>query len=222
MPAGDLSVNTNREPFQGANSFSRGSKCWSDLDAEAARGLKNAENPDPRDEFGCKPRTSVGAADGARQDYELVCAGCEGDAQRGRVDLFELECGDGRRDTDRSLGAGKALRMDRGGRVPQENRFEIEGNGDVCRLGVVQSGSGESERFDDEYQANSGGCCTYFSVLKFVLLHHRDDACTPVVSFCNLKMSREAIVKTLSQCSRLDVRCMNFEKGPHTRLRSVT
>ena len=66
-------------------------------------------------------------------------------------------------------------------------------------MGVVQSGYGESRRFDDEYEANSGGWRTHFSVLKFVLLHHRDDACTPVVSFRNLKMSREAIVKTLSQ-----------------------
>ena len=168
MPAGDLSVNTNRVRFQGADSLSRGSKCWSDLDAEAARRIKSAENADPRDEFGCKPRASMGAADGARQEYELVCAGCEGDARRGRVDLFELGCGDGRRGTGRSLGAGKTLRMDRGERVPQENRFEIEGNGDVCRLGVVQSGYGESGRFNDEYKATSGGWYTNFSVLKFV------------------------------------------------------
>lgn len=85
----------------------------------------------------------------------------------------------------------------RRGAVPKKIEFEIEGNGDVCRLGVVQSGYGESGRFDDEYEANCGGCCTHFSVLK--LLHYRDDACTPMVSFRNLKMSRKAIVKTLSQ-----------------------
>ena len=83
------------------------------------------------------------------------------------------------------------------GDSPKLIEFEIEAQGGLTKLRLVQSGFGEGASFDDEFESVNGGWLSFLSILKYGIEFHRLDACTPVSVFRNVELTRDQITASV-------------------------